>query len=110
MQEKSLLRAEDLESLLRYHWAEDTHRFTLERQRVQIVFMALLCAYTSSRPGGIVESSCPGLTKTGEALKWRDIEFYKGAHPVTKKIVFFFKITLRLMKGRRPADGSNAAP
>ena len=73
--------------------------------------MALLCAFTGCRPGTIIESSCPGLTKTGEALKWRDVELYKAAHPDPMRgVVLFIKVTLRLMKGKRPEDSSGEKP
>ena len=100
-----MLGSEDLRAILHCNWADDAHRYSLERKRVQLAFMALLCAYTSSRPGTIVESSCPGLRGTGEALLWRDIELWKVVHPdPSRGTVIFFKITFGLMKGRRAKD------
>ena len=68
---------DDLEYVVKYLWSTDVHRYSLERKRVQLFCFALLAAFTSERPGTIVESSAGGIRGTGEALLYKDIELLK---------------------------------
>jgi hypothetical protein len=52
--EKPVMNIDDVYLVLYHHWAVDTSRFPDERQRLQLAFIVLLCAYTASRPGALV--------------------------------------------------------
>jgi hypothetical protein len=90
----------DLFQILQYHWAFDTGSLPHERQRVQLSLLLLMMAYTSSRPGAIVESGCA--KGSNEALCYKDIKILvipgsDGAYRDT----LVMTITLRYMKGCR---------
>jgi hypothetical protein len=61
----------DLFNLLHFHWCQDTESRFHGRYRIQVAFLMQLIAYTSSRPGAIIESAC-----------------YKGLQQVLKYKVF----------------------
>jgi len=42
---------------LTHHWARDTSSFPTERQRAQLPLILLTAAYTSSRPGELVDAA-----------------------------------------------------
>ena len=48
------MNVDDVNLVLHHHWALDTSAFPDERQRLQLAFIILLCAYTASRPGALV--------------------------------------------------------
>lgn len=48
------MNVDDVFLVLYYPWAKDTSTFADERQRVQLWFLILICAYTGSRPGALV--------------------------------------------------------
>ena len=52
--EKPVMNVDDVFLVLHYHWALDTSTFPDERQRLQLAFLVLLCAYTGTRPGALV--------------------------------------------------------
>ena len=58
VKDKPTLCVEDLLALLHYHWCFDTATVPHERYRVQFPLLLLMTAYTSSRPGALIESSC----------------------------------------------------
>jgi len=47
------MNVDDVFLVLHHHWALDTSTFPDERQRLQLAFLVLLCAYTGTRPGGL---------------------------------------------------------
>ena len=49
---------EDLRCDLRHHWIDNQKIYPTERQRIQLFFMLLLCVYTTSRPGAILQTEC----------------------------------------------------
>ncbi|QSS61773.1 hypothetical protein I7I51_03950 [Histoplasma capsulatum] len=55
---KPTLSIEDLLSILHYHWCLDTLAVPHERYTVQLLLLMLMTAYTSSRPGALIESGC----------------------------------------------------
>ena len=92
----------DLTSIVHYLWDGDTHRYTLERKRVQLALFILLLGYTTSRPGAIIESDAIGIKGTGAALLYGECELMKLRIPEAERgFVFAIRITLNLMKGRR---------
>lgn len=48
------MNIDDVFLVLHHHWALDTSTFPDERQRLQLAFLILLCAYTATRPGALV--------------------------------------------------------
>ena len=48
------MNIDDVFLVLHHHWALDTSTFPDERQRLQLAFFVLLCAYTGTRPGALV--------------------------------------------------------
>jgi hypothetical protein len=48
------MNVDDVYLVQHHHWALDTSVFPDERQRLQLAFIILLCAYTASRPGALV--------------------------------------------------------
>jgi hypothetical protein len=48
------MNVDDVYLVQHHHWALDTSSFPDERQRLQLAFIILLCAYTGSRPGALV--------------------------------------------------------
>ena len=92
----------DLKSIITYLWNGDTHRYTLERKRVQLALFILLLGYTTSRPGALAESDTIGIRGTGAALLYNECEIMKLQIPESERgFVFAIRITLNLMKGRR---------
>lgn len=48
----------DLFNLLHYHWCQDVESACHGRYRIQVALLMQLIAYTSSRPGAILEANC----------------------------------------------------
>ncbi|KAL3421818.1 hypothetical protein PVAG01_05974 [Phlyctema vagabunda] len=67
--QKPQMDLKDLEKLLYFLWAEDEHKFTHMRGRVQLAFYLLLLVYTASRPGAVVVSDA--YRNTNQALKYK---------------------------------------
>lgn len=59
----------DLEILLHQLWALDDTLFKHERIRIQMALLIMLVAYTTTRPGAVVESSCH--RESNEALCYK---------------------------------------
>ena len=69
IKDKATCSVTDLFNLLHYHWCQDADTIVHGRYRVQTAFLMQLIAYTSSRPGAIIESnSYKGL---GLVLKYK---------------------------------------
>ena len=68
-QRQSNMLVTDPFNLLHYHWCQDADAAVHGRYRVQAAFLMQLIAYTSSRPGAIIESNYyKGL---GQVLKYK---------------------------------------
>ncbi|KAI9766747.1 MAG: hypothetical protein M1839_004778 [Geoglossum umbratile] len=67
----SLANIDDLLVILHYQWAFDTATFPHERQRAQLSLLLLMIAYTSSRPGALIESE--SLRGSNEALCYKNV-------------------------------------
>jgi len=99
---KPVMEVPNLFAFLHFLWNDDPHRFSHERERVQFSLFLLLCAYTSSRPGALVESSADGIRGSGDALRYRDVKLTLIRNPVAGgKDVLILEVTLLLMKGKR---------
>ncbi|KAI9770756.1 MAG: hypothetical protein M1840_003006 [Geoglossum simile] len=62
--------------------------------------LILLMAYTSARPGALVEGS--GYYNTGDCLKYKDIEIFKVRDPeCPSRNILIMTVILRIMKGKR---------
>ncbi|OJD21125.1 hypothetical protein ACJ73_07536 [Blastomyces percursus] len=68
---KPTMSVEDLLSILHYHWCLDTSPVPHERYTVQLPLLMLMTAYTSSRPGALIESGCA--RGSNDALRYRDV-------------------------------------
>ena len=69
IKDKATCSVTDLFNLLHYHWCQDADTTVHGRCRVQAAFLMQLIAYTSSRPGAIIESnSYKGLS---QVLKYK---------------------------------------
>ncbi|OJD21830.1 hypothetical protein ACJ73_06825 [Blastomyces percursus] len=55
---KPVVSVEDLVAILDYHWCLDIASVTHERYTVQNPLLMLFIAYTSTRPGALIESGC----------------------------------------------------
>ncbi|KAI9765002.1 MAG: hypothetical protein M1840_007924 [Geoglossum simile] len=92
------MSVEDLRFALRHHWAYDQELYSTERQRVQMSLMLLLCAYTGSRPGAIIESGCA--RGSNRALRYRDVELMLIPNPQSGgRDLWVMKVTLVFRKG-----------
>ena len=59
IKDKATCSVTDLFNPLHYHWCQDADRTVVHgRYRVQTAFLMQLIAYTSSRPGAIIEPNC----------------------------------------------------
>ncbi|OJD27699.1 hypothetical protein ACJ73_00909 [Blastomyces percursus] len=68
---KPVVSVEDLVAILHYHWCLDSAPVIHERYTVQSPLLLLFIAYTSSRPGALIESGC--LRGSNNALFYKDI-------------------------------------
>lgn len=76
----------------------DTGQISRERRRVQLSLLLLFTAYTSSRPGALVESGM--YAGTNEGLQYRDIHL--GLFPGNEsKAELVMEVTLLFTKGER---------
>jgi len=99
-QVKPTMSVDDLLQLLHHHWALCTDYYPVEQQRVQHALLILLMAYTSARPGALVEGS--GYYNTNDCLKYKDIEIFKVRDPeCPSRNILIMTVTLRIMKGKR---------
>lgn len=97
---KPVMSVEDLLLIIHHLWVSNGCAFPVERQRVQLATLLLLTAYTSSRPGALIEASCaPG---SNECITYNDIRILVIRNPEesTTNIVVM-EITLRYTKGNR---------
>jgi hypothetical protein len=85
---------------LYYHWNFDTEVFPFERERIQLPEVLLTIAYTTSRPGSVIESSCTGIRNTNTALLYKDCHL-KLLRPPGEAPVLFLELDLWLDKGKR---------
>ena len=98
MRTKPDMSVEDLRFALRHHRTYDRELYSTERQRVQMSLMLLLCAYTGSRPGAIIESGCA--RGSNRALRYRDIELMLIPNPQSGgRDLWVMKVTLVFRKG-----------
>ncbi|OJD25540.1 hypothetical protein ACJ73_03093 [Blastomyces percursus] len=97
---KPTLSVEDLLSVLHYHWCLDTSAVPHERYTVQLPLLMLMTAYTSSRPGALIESGC--VRGSNDALRYRDVVLRVIPNPEEpERHVLVMEVTLMFMKGKR---------
>ncbi|EQL29130.1 hypothetical protein BDFG_08197 [Blastomyces dermatitidis ATCC 26199] len=97
---KPTLSVEDLLSVLHYHWCLDTSAVPHERYTVQLPLLMLMAAYTSSRPGALIESGC--VRGSNNALRYRDVVLRVIPNPEEPgRHVLVMEVTLMFMKGKR---------
>ncbi|KAH0545274.1 hypothetical protein FGG08_000573 [Glutinoglossum americanum] len=97
---KPVMGVDDLLVILHYHWALDKTTFPHERQRIQLSLLLLMIAYTSSRPGALIESGC--LRGSNEALCYKDVHVLIIKNPEEPgHNMIVMEVTLRFMKGKR---------
>ena len=87
----------NLRCVLRHHWVADQEIYPTERQRIQMFLMLLLCAFTASQPGAIIDNTCAN--DTNRFLRYRDIEFMLMLNPEPgKRDLWVMKVTLVFLK------------
>ncbi|PGH23708.1 hypothetical protein AJ80_02314 [Polytolypa hystricis UAMH7299] len=97
---KPTLSVEDLLSVLHYHWCLDSLVVPHERYTVQLPLLMLMTAYTSSRPGALIESGCA--RGSNDALRYRDVVLRVIPNPdEPHRHVLVMEVTLMFMKGKR---------
>jgi hypothetical protein len=99
MRDKPIADSIDVEILIRGIWQNKTH-FRTNRMRGQIVYTILLSAFSSERPGAVVESS--GYRHSNEALEWGDHDFLIVPNPRNpRRPIIVAIVGIRLLKGQR---------
>ncbi|OJD23960.1 hypothetical protein ACJ73_04688 [Blastomyces percursus] len=97
---KPVVSVEDLVAILHYHWCLDTASVTHERYTVQNPLIMLMIAYTSSRPGALIESGC--LRGSNDALCYKDIVLRVIPNPDQPgRHILVMEVSLLFMKGKR---------
>ncbi|OJD09861.1 hypothetical protein ACJ73_10049 [Blastomyces percursus] len=97
---KPVVSVEDLVAILHYHWYLDTASVTHERYTVQNPLLMLFIAYTSTRPGALIESGC--LRGSNDALCYKDIVLRVIPNPdQPDRHVLVMEVSLMFMKGKR---------
>ncbi|OJD11662.1 hypothetical protein ACJ73_09496, partial [Blastomyces percursus] len=97
---KPVVSVEDLVAILHYHWCLDTAPVIHERYTVQNPLLLLFIAYTSSRPGALIESGC--LRGSNNALCYKDIVLRVVPNPdQPDRHVLVMEVSLLFMKGKR---------
>ncbi|OJD24725.1 hypothetical protein ACJ73_03904 [Blastomyces percursus] len=97
---KPTLSVEDLLSILHYHWCLDTSAVPHEWYTVQLPLPMLITAYTSSRPGALIKSSC--VQGSNDALRYRDVVLHVIPNPEEPgRHVLVMEVILMFMKGKR---------
>ena len=95
---KPMLNVNDLLIVLQYHWASDVNTFSHERQRVQLALILLTAAFTTTRPGAIVEGAYA--KGSNKVLCYKDIELTLLRNPEPgKQDVLVMEVTLFHTKG-----------
>ncbi|TGZ76917.1 hypothetical protein EX30DRAFT_388966 [Ascodesmis nigricans] len=89
--------------------ALDTHVYPHERYRIQFHLAIMLMAYTSSRPGTIVESSC--YTGCNKGLTYRDFNLTLFPNPWPGEgDLITLEVTLHHLKEKRSIGEKLALP
>ncbi|OAT11875.1 FluG domain-containing protein [Blastomyces gilchristii SLH14081] len=97
---KPVVSVEDLIAILHYHWCVDTASVTHERYTLQNALLMLFIAYTSARPGALIESGC--LRGSNEALCYKDIALRVVPNPdQPERHLLVMEVSLLFMKGKR---------
>ncbi|OJD10206.1 hypothetical protein ACJ73_09890, partial [Blastomyces percursus] len=97
---KPVVSVEDLVAILHYHWCLDIAPVIHERYTVQNPLLLLFIAYTSSRPGALIESGC--LRGSNNALCYKDIVLRVVPNPdQPDRHVLVMEVSLLFMKGKR---------
>ncbi|KAK2737878.1 hypothetical protein FQN55_000890 [Onygenales sp. PD_40] len=97
VQYKPTLSVEDLLSVLYYHWCLDMLVVPYEWYTVQLLLLMLMTAYTSSRPGALIESGC--IQGSNDALQYWDVVLRVLPNP--ERHILVMEVTLMFMKGKR---------
>jgi Protein of unknown function (DUF3435) len=91
---------EDLLATLQYHWCQATAVLPHGRYALQLPLLMLLIAYTSSRPGALVEGSY--VRDSNEALCYRDVVLRVLPNPDDPyRNIVAMEVMLRYLKGHR---------
>lgn len=93
------MSVEDLVAILHYHWCLDKAFVTHERYTVQNPLLMLFIAYTSTRPGALIESGC--LRGSNDALCYKDVVLRVIPNPhQLDRHVLVMEVSLLFMKGK----------
>ena len=99
-EDKPVMEMRDMHRILHHHWAVSSKAFTHERYRIQIALLILLIAYTTSRPGALVESS--SYRNSNQALLYKHVCLVLIRNPDdNEEHILVLELESTLMKGRR---------
>ncbi|EEH03246.1 FluG domain-containing protein [Histoplasma capsulatum G186AR] len=97
---KTVVSVKDLVAILHYHWCLDTASVIHERYTLQNPLLMLFMAYTSSRPGALIESGC--LWGSNDGLCYKDVVLRVIPNPDQQdRHVLVMEISLLFMKEKR---------
>ena len=91
---KPVCSSVDLHSLLIYNWCFYKEGIAHERYRIQTTLLCQIMAYTSARPGALIESSYRG---TNESLRWKNVKL--KLIKSSPSDVFVMELETTLVKG-----------
>ena len=98
---KPLVGHQGLYGLLYYHWTFDSAVYQLERDRIQVAAAFLTIAYTTARPGSVLESGCAGIRGTNQALLYEDCTLKLLRPRDGSEPVLILELDMWLDKGKR---------
>ncbi|KAH8145064.1 uncharacterized protein LAJ45_10975 [Morchella importuna] len=97
--EKPTCCVTDLFNLLYYHWCRDVQSTCHGRYKIQVAFLMQLIAYTSSRPGSIIEANAyKGLS---QVLKYKDMGLSLLRNGEHGGVILVLEVTTTFLKGKR---------
>ena len=94
---KPVCSSVDLHSLLMYNWCFYREGIAHERYRVQTTLLCQIMAYTSTRPGALIESSC--YRGINESLRWKNVKL--KLIKSSPSDFFVVELETTLIKGKR---------
>ena len=80
-----------------YNWCFYRQGIAHERYRVQTTLLSQIMAYTSTRPGALIESSC--YSGTNNSFRWKNVKLKLIKSPPSD--VFVAELETTLIKGKR---------
>ncbi|RPA90956.1 hypothetical protein L873DRAFT_360229 [Choiromyces venosus 120613-1] len=89
----------DLFNLLHFHSYQDVNSRCHGRNRIQLPFLMQLIAYTSTRPGSIIEANC--YKGRAQVLKYKDMSLSLLRNHLEGGNILVLEVTTTFLKGKR---------